>query len=125
MERLNFHHYRRKYEGFKSIHDFIKIVNGDYEGLYLNDQDQRLHYLAMLGDKKSRVEAIRIIQSIKINGQGLDAYQTCYQAILNRDLHLMFSAEEMFMMDRDFFYVKLARKFIKEWEGINESKASC
>jgi len=125
MERLNFHHYRRKYEGFKSIHDFIKIVNRDYEGLYLNDQDQQLHYLAMLGDKKSRTEAIRIIQSIKKNGQGLDAYQTCYQAILNKDLYLMFSAEEMFMMDRDFFYVKLARKFIKEWEGINESKASC
>jgi hypothetical protein len=122
MEKMNFNHYARKYEGFKAHRDFIKIINKDYDGLSLNDDDQRLHYLAMLGDERSREEANKILQNILNNGNGLDEFQTCYQAILNRDLQLMIRAEEMFMVSNDFYYVKLARKYIKEWGGIKESK---
>jgi hypothetical protein len=122
MERLQFHHYARIYEGFKALRDLIKIVNNDFKGLYLNDEDQRLHYLAMLGDEKSKDEAVEIIQNILNSGKELDEFQTYFQAILNKDLRLMIRAEEMFMEARDFHYVKLARKYIKKWGGIHESK---
>ncbi|OVE34813.1 hypothetical protein CCZ20_24490 [Priestia aryabhattai] len=117
MERMRFSHYKRKYEGFKAQRDFTKIINEDYEGLYLEDEKERLHYLAMLGDDKSKEEANEIIQDILNRGEELDEFHTCYQAILNKDIDLMFRSEEMFMVKKDFYYVKLARKFIKEWNG--------
>ncbi|MGC3792003.1 AimR family lysis-lysogeny pheromone receptor [Priestia aryabhattai] len=82
MQRLGFTKYERKYEYFKSVHDFIKIINQDHEGLYLTNEDQRLHKLSMVGDEESKKEAFQIIESILSSEDELDEFQTCYQAIL-------------------------------------------
>ncbi|WEA47308.1 AimR family lysis-lysogeny pheromone receptor [Priestia aryabhattai] len=121
IEKMQFTHYKRKYDGMKKQKDFIKIVNEDYEDLCLEDKAERLHYLAMLGDDQSKEEANKVLESIIEERKELTPFETCYKAILNKDLKLMIRAEEMFMVGKDFYYIKLARKFIKEWGGIKES----
>jgi len=121
MKRLGFEDYKRKYEHFKSNHDLIKLLNFDFENLYLNDIDQRLYYLSLQNDAKSKKEAQNIINKLESEDE-LDEFQTCYKAILNKDIRLMIRAEEMFMESCDFYYVNIPRKYIKEWRCAQESK---
>ncbi|ANB66129.1 hypothetical protein GFC29_3841 (plasmid) [Anoxybacillus sp. B7M1] len=99
---------KREFE-LKSTHDFIQIVNGNYNELYLNSLAEKAHYLARQGSEQKRQEALEILEELRRKNGNLSAFQLYYKALATRDAHDMRIAQEAFYQCGDQYYVRLTQ----------------
>jgi hypothetical protein len=98
-------------------HDFIKIVNRDFDELYLDDPEEFAHFLASQEDEVMRNQALEILEGITNEIGYEDMFHKYFKALAKRDLELMEQAERAFLCCADFFYADIPRKFIDEYRG--------
>lgn len=113
-EKENMKMYKKRKSDLESTHDFIKIVNRDYNGLFLNDPEEKAHYLARLGTTKSRREALHILSEIEKKNGGLSNFQKFYKALALNDKELMLEVYKGFLIQGVIYYSALPYKEIFE-----------
>lgn len=113
MFEHNFSGYEQRKQVVQSTYDFIKIVNNEYEGLFLLSPAEKAHYLACQNDPEQRKEALEILEKLEKDNHKLTPFQKCYRALANRDYHAMKEVIEDFYRVGDFYYVKLPQKYLK------------
>jgi predicted transcriptional regulator len=102
----------KREEALKATHDFIKIVNNDFTGLYLNDLAEKAHFLAMQ-DSTSKEEALKILEKIEEENSGLTNFQLYYKALAQENISLMELAKDSFLKSGDLFYAQLPKRYLE------------
>jgi transcriptional regulator with XRE-family HTH domain len=97
---------------YSSGHDFVKIVNKDFKGLYLDDKEEYAHFLASQDDPLHREQAVEIIDELIEECGKEDMYHKYYKALAKRDRKLMEEAEREFLICGDLFYAELPRRHL-------------
>jgi hypothetical protein len=100
--------HRLRKEGLESTHDFIKILNNDFEGLFLTDPSERAHYFAKIGKRKKALEILNQLERVK----PLTPFQIYYKAIALNDQQLLNKSFEEFIIQGDLFYSRLPKMLI-------------
>jgi predicted transcriptional regulator len=103
----------KREEALKATHDFIKIVNNDFTGLYLNDLAEKAHFLAMQDDSTSKEEALKILEKIEEENSGLTNFQLYYKALAQENISLMELAKDSFLKSGDLFYAQLPKRYLE------------
>lgn len=99
--------YKRRLSALKATHDFIKIYNDDFYDLYLEDEAERLHYLAKTGLKD---KAIKLLEEIENKKMSLSEFQLYYKAIATSNKKDIEIAKKSFYKKADFHYIQLFDK---------------
>ncbi|MDF2791394.1 MAG: hypothetical protein K0S80_4496 [Neobacillus sp.] len=97
----------------KSTYDFVHIHHKKFEGLYLQAEDERAHYLAK-GNEEERKEAVRILNTLQERDGEICEFVMYYKALALNDKSLMERAKDMFHDAGDFHYSRLAVDFIED-----------
>jgi hypothetical protein len=92
--------FEKRIREMESTHDFIKIVNGEYNDLYLSDRMEKAHLFAKIGRRK---EALEILNE-KGGDETLTAHQLYYKALATNDRGYMKRAYKKFNEKGDTFY---------------------
>jgi tetratricopeptide (TPR) repeat protein len=100
--------HRLRKEGLESTHDFIKILNNDFEGLFLTDPSERAHYFAKIGKSEKALEILNQLERLK----PLTPFQLYYKAIALNDQQLLNKSFEEFIIQGDLFYSRLPKMLI-------------
>lgn len=106
FEKLKLNNYIKRRKGLRATHDFVKIVNEDYNGLFLEDKSEKAHFLAKIGNRK---EALLIINDLESRGK-LSPHQLYYKALATKDPIDYKIAEKEFYRRGDFYYSRLVEQ---------------
>lgn len=107
LKEWNLNDYVRRRMHLESIHDFVKITNGNLEGLYLTDPDQTLHYLSV----KRYPVAEEIFEKLEKRGKLTSLQQYC-KALYFNDILLMRKSEVQFVQENNIHLWTLPRRYI-------------
>jgi|GEM_PF-3464783 len=107
------HQYRRI--RVEATYDFIRILNNDFQNLYLTDPAEQAHYLAKQENQLSRRRAVEIIDRLEKTNGYISAFQLCYKALALRSKKLLKLSEEVFLENGDKFYVSLPRMYFRQF----------
>ncbi|MGG1483524.1 AimR family lysis-lysogeny pheromone receptor [Peribacillus castrilensis] len=105
FENLKFKNQNYEY-GLKATHDFIKITNNIFEGLYLIDKSEEAHLLAKQNDPKNKQKALEILNKLEENN-ALTAHQLYYRALATEDCKDFEISKKQFYKNEDYFYCQL------------------
>jgi transcriptional regulator with XRE-family HTH domain len=114
FEDHNFKKYERRKRRIEATHDFIKIVNKDYDGLFLTDRVEYAHYLAMQNNPELRKKAVEIIDELQKENGYLSPFQMYYKALALKSDKLMKEAEEEFLVNGNKYYAQLPRMYLQK-----------
>lgn len=98
----------------KSTYDFVHIHHKQFEGLYLQAEDEHAHYLAK-GNEEDRKEAVKILNALQERDGEICEFVMYYKALALNDKSLMERAKDMFHNAGDFHYSRLAVNFIENF----------
>jgi hypothetical protein len=90
----------------EATHDFIKIHNNNFNGLYLNDLSEKAHYMAKQGLHK---ESLAILNEIERRNGKLSAHQCYYKGLATNDKSYFQQALNDFVREGDSFYTQLIK----------------
>jgi transcriptional regulator with XRE-family HTH domain len=96
----------------EATYDFVKIVNNDFQGLFLTDQVEYAHFLAAQEEQECRQKAIEILMQLEKENGHLSPFQLYYLALAKRDDQLMKQAEEEFLVSGNRYYSQLPRRYL-------------
>lgn len=102
----------------ESTSDFIKIHNGCFQNLYLNDKSEVAHLNAKQGNYE---EALKILDEIESKNGRLSAFQLYYKGLASRDLSYVQNSLVEFINSGDSFYAQLPNLFIMNYNNMNKS----
>ncbi|WP_260288483.1 AimR family lysis-lysogeny pheromone receptor [Peribacillus aracenensis] len=106
FEGLKFGSYQYREHSLKATHDFIKITNNIFDGLYLNDRAEAAHYWAKQTDRGSKKKALSILEEIE-NNKTLSPMQLYYRYLATGNRRDLEVARKEFYIKGEFFYCQL------------------
>lgn len=109
FENLEISGYVNRARMLRATHDFVKITNGIYDKLYLEDDAERAHYYAKTLRSK---EALEIIKEIERKGS-LSPHQLYYKALATEKREDFKAAEKEFYKRSDMFYCRLVERLVE------------
>lgn len=104
-ENLKFKNHNYEY-GLKATHDFIKITNNIFEGLFLTDKSEEAHFLAKQNDPKYKQKSLEILSELE-GKSTLTAHQLYYRALATGKWEDFEISKKEFYKNEDFFYCQL------------------
>ncbi|QPA33396.1 AimR family lysis-lysogeny pheromone receptor [Thermaerobacillus caldiproteolyticus] len=104
---------KRRLKRVEATHDFIKIVNKDFDGLFLTDRSEYAHFLAMQEEPELNKKALEILEELQKENGYLTPFQRFYKALALRNAHLMKEAEEEFLISGNRYYAQLPRMYLE------------
>jgi hypothetical protein len=107
-KKLSYHLMRKSV--LEATHDFIKIYNGDYKGLYLTDLSERAHLFAKQGYRK---EALVLLKELERKNHGLSGHQYYYKGLATKRSEDFQQALNKFAIQGDSFYMNLINNHLK------------
>jgi len=116
-EKISFHESNNMKRFIKSTHDFIKIYNHDFDGLFLEDSPEIAHYYAAIGKSE---EAIKILNQLERENGVLSPHQLYYKALATKNIDIMESASQAFIDSGDSYYLRMPRSILKEWYALGK-----
>ena len=96
--------YVNRRKALKATYDFINIVAGNYENLFLEDNSEKAHFFAKVGRKE---EALEILKKLEMEKGRLSPFQLYYRAIATNCIKDYEKAKEEFVKNGDFHFIKL------------------
>ncbi|WP_430508378.1 AimR family lysis-lysogeny pheromone receptor [Rossellomorea marisflavi] len=96
--------------GIKSTHDFVKISNNEFSGLFLQSDSDAAYMYAKTGNKQACLQILHEIEK----GRALTPYEHYYKGIALQDKVILEKAFEEFVKAGDLFYAKLPLKAMEE-----------
>jgi hypothetical protein len=108
LKRKKLSSHSMRVAALKSTHDFIKIHNNHFDGLYLNDLSEKAHYFAKKGMKN---EALIVLGEIEKTNKKLSAHQYYYKALATNEKCYYQKALNEFIRQGDSFYTQLITKY--------------
>lgn len=104
----------RRRKRIEATHDFIKIVNRDFDGLFFTDRSEYAHFLAVQEETELNKQAIEILEELQKENGYLTPFQLFYKALALRSDHLMKKAEEEFLISGNIYYAQLPRMYLEK-----------
>lgn len=105
FENLKFKNQNYEY-GLKATHDFIKITNNIFKGLYLIDKSEKAHFLAKQNNPKYKQKSLEILNQLEEENP-LTAHQLYYRALATGEWKDFEKSKKEFYKNEDFYYCQL------------------
>ena len=104
FETSNIVGFTKRKKELKDTHDFIKVFNKDFEGLYLESLPEKAFYYSSLGNEKDKKKALLIYDELERSNGYLTPFQKYFKGLTITDSFMVNEAIEELRRKGNLFY---------------------